>query len=160
MNDSINNEIIDDDWDYDLSLWISTDKSLEEFEQSLSDIIYPVSISNHHFELGAIKCTIEEVNTQPLSYPGVPNQEYSFRIIVPIVTYLIWGLFDRQFALSLTTGMRSKFTCQYLITDDNDNFIMHSGTNLPVYINLNYPPWSSGELNVFRRKVEVVEIRI
>ena len=160
MNESTNNEIIDDDWDYDLSIWVSSEKSFEQFENSLSDIIEPIPIVDHCFDLGAINCTIEEVDIQPQNYAGVPTQEYKFKVTIPVVTYLIWGLFDRRFALSLTLGMRTKFTCQYLVTDDDDNFIMYSGTNLPVYFNLNYPPWLSGELNVFREGVEAIELRI
>lgn len=159
MNESNNNEIIDGDWDYDLSIWVSTEKSLEQFEKSLSDIIEPLTIEDHCFDLGKIHCEIEEVSTQPKNYEGVPVQEYKFKVIVPTVTYLIWDLFDKRFAFSLTLGMRTKFACRYLVTNDDDNFIMYSGANLPVYFNSNYPLWLSGELKPFRGS-DAIELRI
>jgi len=160
MNNPTNTEIIDDDWDYDLILWVSSNKSLEQFEESLSDILEPIPIVNHSFDLGKIHCVIEEADIAPKNYAGVPIEKYQFKVIVPVVTYLIWGLIDRRFAMSLTLGLRTKFTCKYLVTDDSENFIMYSGTNLPVYYNANYPPWMSGELGSFIEGVEALELRI
>src|SRR5687767_12225762 len=123
-------DIFDDDLDYEIWIWVETDKSLAQFEESLTKLIAPVRLNNYEFSLGAIHCKVMPAEEQPPSFPGVPHAHYSFIIIVPIVTYIIWGLFDRQFALSLTVGMRAKFNCRYLVTTDEEMFIMYSGTNL------------------------------
>jgi len=75
------------------------------------------------------------------------------------VDYLIWGCFDQQFAFALTLGLRTKFSCRYMVTADDDFFIAYSGTNLPMYINTSYKPWTSGELAAFRQ-LENIEVRI
>jgi hypothetical protein len=150
----------DDDWDYEIRIWVETDKSLSEFEESLATIIAPVTLNNHEFSLGAINCKVLSVKEQPPNFLGVPNARYSLMIIVPVVTYIIWSLFDRQFALSLTVGIRRRFNCRYLVTADEEMLIMYSGTNLPIYINRKYPAWQSGELNQFLQGEKIIELEV
>jgi hypothetical protein len=153
-------DTFDDDWDYEIWIWVETEKSLAQFEESLARIIAPVTLDNHEFSLGAINCKVLPTEEQPPSFPGVPNAHYSFIIIVPVVTYIIWSLFDKQFALSLTVGMRTKFNCRYLVTADEEMFVMYSGTNLPIYINRKYAAWQSGELDQFLQEGNTVELEV
>jgi hypothetical protein len=48
----------DDAEPYALNLWIESNKTIEEFESSLSKIIAPLVITNHQFALGEIIATI------------------------------------------------------------------------------------------------------
>ena len=48
MNNTNNSGVFDDDWNYDLSIWISVDKSPGQFERSLSEIIDPIQIKNRN----------------------------------------------------------------------------------------------------------------
>ena len=163
MTESVIKEEYDDDWNYDLLIWVKADKSFEEFEQSLSAIIDPVVIEEQKFQLGAIRCKISIPESTAPKFLGVPAQDYNFLISVQLETCLIWGCFDKQFALSLTIGMRAKFQCHYLVTTDDEYFVMYSGTNLPLYFNPGYPPWRSGELNLFRNrqnKQKDIEVRV
>ena len=153
-------ETFDDDWDYDIRLWIETDKSLSQFEESLAKIIAPVTLNNHEFSLGAVDCKVLSAEQQPPNFTGIPDAHYSFIIIVPVVTNIIWGLFDKQFALSLTVGIRTRFNCRYLVTADEEMLIMYSGTNLPIYINRKYPSWQRGELNQFLKEGNIVELEV
>ena len=160
MTESATKDEYDDDWDHDLLIWVKVDKSLEEFEESLSAIIDPIPIQDQEFQLGAIRCKIIIPESSTPTFPGVPKEVYNFVISVPVVTYLIWGCFDRQFALSLARGMRSKFQCRYLITTDNEYFVMYSGTDLPPYFNPGYPPWQSGALNAFRNQNRQEDVEV
>ena len=82
---------IDEDWDADISIWVSTKKNLHEFEESVSRIIEPVVIENRSFSIGAITIQIKEVMEQPRLYEGVPETEYSYELVVPTTQGLIWG---------------------------------------------------------------------
>ena len=150
----------DEDWDYEIWIWVETDKSLAQFEESLAKIIAPVTLNNHEFSVGAINCRVLAAEQHPPSFPGVPDAQYSFIIVVPVVTYIIWGLFDKQFALSLTVGMRTSFNCRYLVTAEEEMLIMYSGTNLPMYINRKYEAWQRGELNQYLQRGNIVELEV
>ena len=137
---------IDEDWDVDISVWVSTKKNLLEFEESLSRIIEPVSIENNSFSIGAISIQIKAVTEQPRPYEGVPDTEYSYELVVSTTQGLIWGCFDKKVVYAITLGLRTTLSCDYLVTTDSEDFIFYSGTNKPYYINLNYQSCANGEL--------------
>ena len=60
---------------------------------------------------------------------------------------------------ALTLGMRTKFLCKYLVTADPKFFVMYSGCHEPYYVNLNYQPYSNGELMGNPRE-KIIELRI
>jgi len=152
---------IDDDWDVDISIWVSTRKTLEEFETSLSQIIDPVVIKNGIFNIGAIEILVKGVTQQPKHYEGVPEDKYAFELIVPTTQGLIWGCFDKKVVYAITLGLRTKFSCNYLVTTDSGEFVFYSGTNKPYFINLNYQPCINGELlPAVKEKSQVIELRI
>ena len=136
----------DEEEPYDLNIWVESDKTLEEFEISLASVISPISISDHAFTLGDIDASIHVPNLQPPIFPVIPSPRYSFRVDVPTTPWSFWARLDRVFAFSIAAGLRSKFSCRYLITADQSFFTLFSGTNLPFYINILYPPTCSGEL--------------
>ncbi|MGI8732840.1 MAG: hypothetical protein ACR2LM_06015 [Pyrinomonadaceae bacterium] len=153
-------EYFDEEYGYDIMIWVETTKSFVEFEASLSHIIDPVPIENHKFKLGAIGCEIRSVNpNQAPTFPDIPSAEYRYCIAVPKSDLLIWGCFDHQFAFALTLGLRTRFSCRYMVTAEDDFFIAYSGTNLPMYLNTYYKPWASGELAAFR-ELENKEVRL
>jgi len=153
-------QFFDEEYGYDLLIWVETSKSFNEFESSLAHIIDPISIDNHKFKLGAIDCEIRKVNPGDApTFPEIPSAEYLYCVIVPKVDYLIWGCIDLHFAFALTLGLRTKFSCRYMVTAEDDFFIAYSGTNLPMYLNIFYEPWVSGELNAFRQ-LENIEVQI
>lgn len=153
--------IVDEDWEVDISIWVSTRKTVTEFEESLSNIIEPVVIKNRMFSIGAIEVQIKDVTDQPKRYKGIPENEYSFEIVVPTTAGLIWGCFDKKIVYALTMGLRSKFRCSYLVTTDSDDLIFYSGTNKPYFLNLNYLPCTNGELiPIFNDKSRVIELRL
>jgi hypothetical protein len=136
-------------WDesecYDLNVWVETSKSLEEFEQSLTSVIAPLAIRNHQFSLGDINCTIHVISDgQPPNFSGIPMVKYAFRVDVPVTPWDFWAHFDRILAFSIASGLRSKFSCRYLVTANLDFFAFFSGTNLPCYFNDCYTPLISG----------------
>jgi len=152
---------IDEDWDVDISIWVSSKKNLHEFEESLSRIIEPVVIENKSFSIGAINIQIKEVTEQPRLYEGVPDTEYSYKLVVPTTQCLIWGCFDKKVVYAITLGLRTKFSCDYLVTTDSEDFIFYSGTNKPYYLNSNYQPCVNGELlPVFEDRKQVIELHI
>lgn len=138
---------------YEIEIWVETSKSLEEFEATLANVIHPLSIEDHQFSLGGIKCDVhclgcpEEVPV----FEGVPQVEYSFGISVRKVDYDLWGSIDHHFAFAMAWGLRGKFSCRYLITANIEFFICQAGANLPTYINTCYKPWVSGELVNYRQ---------
>ena len=79
----------DDDRDYDLVIRVQADKTLEEFEASLSAILSPIEIKNHQFSLGSIVCRVGVPEQPAPKFPDIPEEEYTFVIIVPVVTWLI-----------------------------------------------------------------------
>ncbi len=159
MNETNNKNLIDDDWEQDLSIWVVTDKSRNAFLESLAEIISPIEISNGKFNLGAIECEVKNSKKQPNNYEGIPTHLYAFEVNVTTTPYLIWGVFDKKFIYALTLGLRTKFNCQYLITTDSDEFVMYSGTNEPYYVNLNYRACTNGEL-LPSTGCELIELRI
>lgn len=153
-------QFFDEEYGYDLLVWVETSKSFDEFESSFAHIIDPISIEKHKFKLGAIDCEIRSVNPGDApTFPGIPSAEYRYCVIVPKVDYLIWGCFDHQFAFAMTLGLRTKFSCRYMVTANEDFFVAYSGTNLPMYLNTSYKPWVSGELIAFRQ-LENIEVQI
>jgi hypothetical protein len=153
-------EAFDEEDGYDLLVWVETTKSLDEFESSLAQIIAPIQIDNHKFKLGAIGCEIRGVDSMEAPiFPAIPAAEYRYCVIVPKVDYLIWGCFDHLFAFSITLGLRTKFSCRYMVTANDDFFVAYSGTHLPMYLNTLYEPWVSGELIAFRLP-ENIEVQI
>ena len=153
-------QFFDEEYGYDLLVWVETSKSFDEFESSLTQIINPITIEKHKFKLGAIDCEIRSVNPGDApTFPEIPSAEYHYCVMVPKVDYLIWGFVDLQFAFALTLGLRTKFSCRYMVTAEDDFFIAYSGTNLPMYLNTFYEPWVSGELNAFRQ-LENIEVQI
>jgi hypothetical protein len=152
---------IDDEWETDISIWVSTEKTEAEFEASLSQIIYPVVIENGIFSIGAIEIQIKNVKEQPKPYEGVPQDKYAFEIVVPTTQDLIWGCFDKKVVYAITLGLRTKFSCAYIVTTDSEELVFYSGTNKPYYLNSNYQPCINGELlPVFNDRSQVVELRI
>jgi hypothetical protein len=150
----------DEENGYDILIWVESTKSFVEFEVSLSHIINPISIENHKFKLGAIECQILSLNPDEApTFTNIPSAEYHYCIVVPKLDYLIWGCFDLQFAFALTLGLRTRFSCRYMVTAGDDFFVAYSGTNLPLYINTRYKPWTSGELVAFRQ-LDNVEVQI
>ena len=153
-------EYFDEEYGYELLIWVETAKSITEFESSLSHILDPIPIEDHKFNLGAIKCEIRNLTPHDApTFPAIPSAIYRYCIVVPIVDYLIWGCIDRQFAFALTLGIRTKFSCRYMVTADDDFFVAFSGTNLPMYLNTCYKPWVTGDLALFRQ-AENIEVRI
>jgi len=153
-------EYFDEEYGYDIMIWVESTKSFVEFEASLAHILAPVRIENHKFNLGAIECEIRSVNpNEAPMFPDIPSAEYRYCIVVPKVDHLIWGCFDQQFAFALSLGLRTKFSCRYMVTAQDAFFIAYSGTNLPMYINTFYKPWTSGELAAFRQ-LENIEVRL
>ena len=153
--------IIDEDWDTDISIWVSTTKNADEFQEILAEIISPVAIQNRIFKIGAIRIKINDVTEQPSSFGGIPQDNYSFELVVPTTTSLIWGCFDKRVIYALTLGLRSKITCSYLVTTDANDFVFYSGSNKPYYLNLNYQSCVNGELMpIIKDKSNVVEVRI
>lgn len=145
----------DDTEPYDLNLWIESNKTIEDFESSLSKIIAPLVIKDHQFALGEIIATISHnLDVQPPIFAGVPDVRYSFRIDIPTTPWNFWASFDRIFGFAVLSGLRSKFDCRYLITADMTFFVFFSGTNLPHYFNGQYPPFDSGELGHLLRPAE------
>ena len=136
----------DEEDHYDLNIWVESDKTLEEFEISLASVISPIRVLDHAFTLGDIGASIQIPKIQPPIFADIPSLKYSFRIDVPTTPWNFWADLDRIFAFSIASGLRSKFSCRYLITADLTFFILFSGTNLPYHINTLYPPISSGEL--------------
>ena len=137
----------DDSEPYDLNIWVESTKSLEAFEQSLAAVIAPLAIRDHKFALGEIDCAVHVVGDgQPPSFPGIPTAHYSFRIDVPTTPWNFWARFDRVLAFAVASGLRSKFSCRYLITADLNFFALFSGTNLPFYLNECFPPLNTGEV--------------
>jgi hypothetical protein len=154
------NDNWDDDWDYNLLIRVKVDKTFSEFEKSISKILYPIKITNHTFSLGPIVCTIDTIEKQAPDYSGIPKEDYNFMISVPCVTYIIWGLIDKHFALAIVEGMRAKFECKYLVTADDDCFILYSGTNLPYYINTRYQPLGNSILSTLIQDKTVHKLNI
>ena len=163
MNTPSDNQILDRgfDYDYELTIWIQpvNQKSFCDFKESLSSIIHPLELCSNEFELGGIACRISEVQKQPPTFDNVPYAKYVFCITIDIPGEIIWGLIARQFAIALTVGIRTKFESRYLVTNEEDCFILFSGTNLPQYINSNYESWNNGELNGFRH-IDAVAIGV
>ena len=142
-------EMFDDSEPYDLNIWVESTKSLEEFEHSLAAVIAPLHIQDHRFTLGEIVCAVHVVSEdQPPTFPGIPAARYAFRIDVPTTPWNFWARFDRVLAFALASGLRTKFSCRYLITAGMDFFALFSGTNLPYYINECFPPLTTGEVGL------------
>lgn len=140
-------DTFDDKERYELNVWVESTKSLDVFEQSLAAVIAPLVIRDHRFALGEIDCIVHALSdNQPPSFPGIPAVHYSFRIDVPTTPWNFWAHFDRILAFAIASGLRSKFSCRYLVTADLDFFALFSGTNLPFYFNDCFPPLMSGEL--------------
>jgi hypothetical protein len=154
MNIANDNPMLDRGLDYDceLIIWIAPvhKKSLSEFQKSLDFIIEPLKVVSNEFAVGGIYCNISEATEQPPEFSGVPIEKYDFCITVETNDLIIWGLIARQFAIALTIGIRTRFESRYLVTNDDDCFILFSGTNLPQYINANYESWKNGEFNRFK----------
>ncbi len=124
------NQSFDDNQCYTLNLWVVSDKTIDEFEGSLADVICPLTIHDHKFELGEVSCEIFwDLDLQPPPFAGVPRPIYSFRIDVDVVDYNLWAKMDRVFVFALSSALRSKFSCEYLITADLNFFTFFSGTN-------------------------------
>jgi hypothetical protein len=155
----MNKNQYDDSCEHELSIWVSTVKSHEEFVEALEKIIYPVPILNGKFSVGGIEAEIKDVKEQPPSYLGVPSPAYSYVIVIASTPYLIWGAIDKRFVYALTLGLRTKFLCKYLVTAEPNFFVMYSGSHEPYYINLNYPACANGEL-IGVSKSGNVELRI
>src|SRR4051812_19231834 len=137
----------DDDEPYDFSVWVESTKSLSDFEAIVGNVIAPVEIHDHKFAIGESECTIRPIGEdQPPSFPGVPVAQYGFRIDVPTQPWDFWGSIDRIIPFALSAGLRGKFSCKYLITADDDFFVLFSGTNQPRYYNSLFPPFGTGEL--------------
>lgn len=142
-------DMFDDSEPYDLNIWVESTKSLDEFEHSLAAVVAPLQIQDHRFTLGEIVCAVHAVSDdQPPTFPGIPTARYAFRIDVPTTPWNFWARFDRVLAFALASGLRSKFSCRYLITADLDFFALFSGTNLPYYINDCFPPLTTGEVGL------------
>ena len=153
--------MIEYEWETDISIWVSTEKTAVEFEASLSQIISPVLIENGIFCVGAIEIQVKNVKEQPKPYEGIPQDRYAFELVVPTTQGIIWGCFDKKVVYAITLGLRTKFTCSYLVTTDSEDFVFYSGTNKPYYLNSNYQPCINGELlPVFKDRSQVVELRI
>ena len=99
-------DVFDDDWDYEIWIWVETDKSLAQFEECLTKLIAPVRLNNHEFSLGAIHCKVMPAEEQPPSFPGVAHAHYSFIIIVPIVLISFGG------SLIDSSLFRSQMECE------------------------------------------------
>lgn len=157
----MDNSLIDEDLEEDLSIWVCTDKTLVEFEKSVSTIIEPVQVVNRKFNIGAIEIYIKEVESQPKSYVGIPQKKYSFEIVIPTTPYLIWSIFDKRVVYALTLGLRTKFCCSYLVSTCSEEFVFYSGTNEPYYLNLNYLACTNGELiPLFENRNNIIELHI
>ncbi len=152
-------EYWDDDWDYEICIWVQVDKSFEEFVASMKKLIAPISFDESNFSLGKIGCRIERnTNTSPV-FDGVPEEEYFYLIKIPISTDLIWSAFDKPFAMGLVLTMKHSFRCKYLITADDDFFVTFSGSSQPWYINTRYRPWGA-ELQTFLEDQETIELSV
>ena len=152
---------IDEDWETDISIWIATSKTTEEFLASFSQVIEPVKIKNGTLNIGGIEILVREVSQQPRLYNGVPKDNYTYEVLVSTTQGLIWGCFDKKVVYAITLGLRSKFVCSYLVTTNSDDFLFYSGTNKPYYINLNYQSCIDGELlPVAKDGWEIIELRI
>ena len=141
-----------EEYGYEIEIWVETTKSLEEFELCLSNIIDPLIIENHTFNLGGIACDIQAVTSETAipTFEGVPQVEYSIYVTVHKKGYDIWDAIDHHFAFAIAQALRTKFSCSYLITADGEFFIYQGGANLPTYINTCYKPLVSGELVCYR----------
>lgn len=152
-------EYWDDDWDYQICIWVQTDKSFEEFVRSVKKILDPIEFRGSKFSLGMIDCMIEKKSDLIPAFNGVPSEEYSYVIKVPIGTELIWSSFDKSFVMGLALTLKQTCRCKYLIIADDDFFVAFSGSSLPLYINKQYRPWSN-ELHVFLEGQKVIELSI
>lgn len=155
MNEVLEN--YDRGWDYDceLIIWVHCDKSFDEFTASLQSIVDPLTIENNRFNMGDIACRIEETTMPAPNFDNVPSGTYQFKVVVSTTGAIIWSYFNRQFALSLAIGIRTKFMATYLITNEENKFVLYSGTHKPNYLNPSYESWQSGELNAFRSKDDI-----
>jgi hypothetical protein len=147
------------DYDFELVIWVHADKTYGEFLESIQAIVDPVKIINGKFFIGEIGCLIEKVKYPAPIFIGLPDVDYQYKIIVDTPGHLIWGGFCRQFAMSLTGGIRTRFESTYLVTNDQGRFVYYSGTNKSRYLNPHYDSWKSGEFNAFKDEdsIEVVE---
>lgn len=149
-------EFWDDDWDYEISLWVQSEKSFDEFVGALRKIL-DVAFDENHFSIGNIDCEVGRPVGLAPKFDGVPDETYSYVISVPISTELIWSAINKSFVMGLALSIKYAFKCKYLITTDDDFFIAFSGSQEPLYLNTKYRPWSK-ELSVFvdeKKKIEL-----
>lgn len=146
----------DDDWDYPLSLWVDTNKTQGEFVASLSRVVYPIPIAKDRFTVGAIECEIVTPKESAPRFDGVPSHDYRHAVIIGTTTAMIWGFFDKQFALALAFGVQQRLTCRWLLEAENEMFVAYCGTNLPLHFNSLYPAWSSGAYAGFKATRETI----
>ena len=148
----------DDDWDYDVNLWVQTEKTLDEFVYAIKKIL-GISFDKNNFTVGNINCEIINAIDFPSRFEGVPEETYSYVIRIPTCTGLIWSSIDKPFIMGLALSIQYAFKCKYLITADDDFFIAFSGSAEPLYLNTRYRPWSK-ELSVFSENQKKIELSL
>ena len=146
MNDSdIRAQEWDDDWDYDLKLWIKTTKSLEELETSVAHVIQPVRIVNHQFDVGGVKCEFVTPAGPAPAFPGVPIHAYQHAIIIPTTIAGIWGWIDKPLAIGLVIHAAGRFELTWMLVADELMFVACGEHGSPILVNHHYSDREFGE---------------
>ena len=131
----------DDDWEYDLELWVSTEKPFDQVVEILRRAIEPVEIIEGVFELGGIRCEVCVPTRAPVAFPEIPQETYSVVIRIPVCTQMPWCFIDKSFAIAIALSLKHAVRCRVLVTADNDFFVGLIGTGLPLHMNERYRPW-------------------
>ncbi len=127
----------DDDWDYDLMLWIKTTMSLDDLETSIANLIQPVQVSNHQFDVGGVRCKFVTPADHAPEFPGVPTHVYRHAVIIPTTIGGIWQWIDKEFAIGLAIYLRG-FDLTWMLVADNCMFVAAWERGSPVLVNQHY----------------------
>ena len=139
----------DDDWEFSILIYIAANKTLDELEESLSQILGPIKIRDHSFSVGGINCKVSLATPQPSLPESVQATTFDFYIEVPISTSGVWSGLDQELAISLVQAMRTKFLCKCLVVTDDGCPILFSASNETSQINSSYPNWKNGRFSHF-----------
>jgi len=135
-------EYWDDDWDYDLDLWIASAKNIDQIASSIGSIFEPISVVDHEFMIGAVECEILNVTDSPPEFEGIPAEDYSVIVRIPISTDLPWCFVSKPVAVGLAISLKYAFRSNILMVADDDFYVASLGTGIPLKVNSRYKPWN------------------